>query len=122
MAILGMLQPRQNRLTELVGIQRDIIQYLVILVAEMKRGRSTNTDNSSATLFRKAIHTIQSFLNSVKFSVDTTSRTVEAPQDHDLAVADDVFALFDTDTLQLDMDWWQTLGEHPFLSNEELVL
>lgn len=122
MAILGMLQPQQNASHDLSGIQRDIIQYLIILVAEMKRGNSHSTNVSDTALFRKAILTIQSFLNSVKFSVDTSTKTIDAPQNTDLAMTDDAFAPFGIDTLELDMDWWQMLGEHPFLSNEDLVL
>lgn len=118
-----MLQPQLDRPHELLGVEREIIQYLFILVAEMRRGDSNRTDDSSANLFRKAIHTIQSFLNSVKFSVDACARTLDMPQDNnEVTLGDDAFAFFGTDTLELDMDWWQTLGEHPFLSNEDAVL
>lgn len=122
MAILAILQPHQHLSNERLEQQRSIIQYLIVLVAEVNHGGLISVDGPSAGLFRKATRTIQSFLDSVKFTVDTSAKISDQPQDTDVLLPDDAFALFGTDSLELDIDWWQTLGEHPLLSNEELML
>lgn len=94
-------------------------QDLTILAAEIQMGSIVRPEEPDYALLFKATSTIQSFLESSTLQQESSATNltaVQAPQ-----ALDDCFPMLNPDPWNLEMEFWDNLAGHPYLSNADLA-